>query len=70
MEPAGAAATAAGTLMVFALLHMETQMVIYKTNAYTTEILRANDNLRRLNTPYRYVNLSTFSMPALHDPLQ
>lgn len=69
MEPAGIAATAAGTLMVFSLLHMETQTVLYSTRAHTAEILRANANLRKLNAPYRYVDLTSFSMPSLHDPL-
>lgn len=70
MEPSGAALTAAGTLCVFALMHIETQMVLYKTHAYATEILNANDNLRKRNLPYRYVDPTTFSVPSLHDPLQ
>jgi hypothetical protein len=70
MEPLSAATTAAETFCVFALLHMETQTVLYKTCARVEEILQANANLRAKQLPYRYVDLATFSMPSLHDPLQ
>lgn len=70
MEPVMAAATAAETFCVYALLHMETQTILYKTCARVEEILQANDNLRNKQLPYRYVDPSNFSMPSLHDPLQ
>lgn len=70
MEPALVAATAAETFCVYALLHMETQTVLYKTCARIEEIQQANDNLRTKQLPYRYVDPQNFSVPSLHDPLQ
>lgn len=69
MEPALAATAAAETFCVYALMHMETQTVLYKTCARVEEILQANNNLRTKQLPYRYVDPDNFSVPSLHDPL-